>query len=65
MNELIERLAREAGDTWESTLPSDKLFLEAFAKAVARECSEIANNAGDATASWRISDDICQRFEIT
>ena len=29
--ELVERLAREAGDDWDSTLPDDKAFLERFA----------------------------------
>ncbi len=63
MNELIERLAREAGwtgiyVTWAEptgkpdftpmkeslTVPVTKAQIEAFAKAVARECTEIASN---------------------
>ncbi len=31
----IIRMAREAGDDWDSTLPSDKEFLERFAALVA------------------------------
>ena len=45
----IIRMAREAGDDWDSTLPQDKAFLERFAvliaaaerEACAKVCEEI------------------------
>ena len=45
----IIKLAREAGDDWEHTLPVDKMFLERFAALVAaaeREaCAKVCENA--------------------
>ncbi len=41
----IIRMAREAGDDWDSTLPSDKEFLERFAALVTaaerEECAKV------------------------
>ena len=34
-HELIEKLAKEAGDDWDHTLPEDREFLERFARLVA------------------------------
>ena len=42
MNERIKQLAIEAGDDWDHTLPSDREFLNKFAKLIVRECSRIA-----------------------
>ena len=46
----IIRMAREAGDDWDSTLPSDKEFLERFAALVAaaeREaCAKVCEEWG-------------------
>ena len=39
--ELVERLAREAGDEWDSTLPDDRAFLDRFAALVAGECAKL------------------------
>lgn len=46
MNELIERLAREAGfvNAPQENFYGDDLVISAFAKAVARECAEIASD---------------------
>lgn len=37
----LERIAREAGDEWDSTLRPDREFLERFARAVASECAKV------------------------
>ena len=42
-NEIIE-LAKQAGDDWDSTLSTDKEFLEAFAKLVAEAQREKSAN---------------------
>lgn len=52
MNELIERLAREVGlgfveyklGEWLNIHTATNLSVEAFARAVARECAEIAEH---------------------
>lgn len=48
--ELVERLAREAGDDWGSTLPDDKAFLERFAALVAGECANLCRDPDDVRA---------------
>lgn len=66
MNELIERLAREALDLAEFSL-SPRVFagedkqIEAFAKLVARECSEIARTTENPFSVSRV---IRERFEL-
>lgn len=42
--EDIARMAREAGDSWDDTLPSDKAFLQRFAKLVAAAEREVVLN---------------------
>ena len=46
----IIRMAREAGDDWDNTLPEDKAFLERFAALVAaaeREaCAKVCDGLG-------------------
>jgi len=70
MNELIERLAREAGIT-PRTNPTameyglqqcNEAQLEAFAKAVAREAAGIAELCDDTDHAYRM---ILARFGIT
>ncbi len=54
MNELIERLAREAG-IYAHAQKNMNPHLEAFAKAVARECAEIVRiNENPFTAAQAI-----------
>ena len=71
MNELIERLARETGLAFDDvanglgTESTAEYRLEAFAKAVARECAEIADNTDSDSAVWRVADTIRERFGIT
>jgi len=38
MNERIRKLAIQAGDDWDQTLPSDREFLNKFAELIVREC---------------------------
>ena len=49
MTKTTEELAREAGDDWDSTLRSDRGFLERFAekgdKAVRFDCCSAINRA--------------------
>ncbi len=69
MNEEIEGMARDAMlDQIEAHLcPSPVLMgeeIEAFAKAVARECAEIADNTDSDSAVWRVADTIRERFGL-
>jgi len=43
MNERISELAKQAGDDWDHTLPSDREFLNKFAELIVRECADIAS----------------------
>ena len=49
----IIRMAREAGDDWDSTLSTDKEFLKRFAALVAAEereaCAKVCEDLGMAT----------------
>jgi hypothetical protein len=51
--ENIIRMAREAGDDWDSTLSTDKKFLKRFAALVAAEereaCAKVCEDLGMAT----------------
>jgi hypothetical protein len=52
----IIRMARDAGDDWEHTLPQDRAFLERFAALVAaaeREaCAKVCEEPGWNAANW-------------
>lgn len=69
MNELIERLAREAGLTfvayrvgeWLNVHTATDLNVEAFAKAVARECAEIAEHK---YLAEEVNQKIRERFDL-
>lgn len=63
MNELIERLAYQAGIVLSDSglCIGHKDELEAFAKAVARECAEIAEVCDDTDQSYRV---IRERFGL-
>lgn len=67
MNELIERLAREAGihfsPAWGETWTGNKR-IEAFAQAVARECAEIADQADGEKDCWLVAGRIKERFGL-
>lgn len=64
MNELIERLARDAGFTHEGfgVYAGNEQNVEAFAKAVAREAAGIAELCDDTDHAYRM---ILARFGIT
>lgn len=60
--EDIARMAREAGDSWHDTLPSDREFLERFAALVAaaeREACALVCEALPATCTWMDYDEDC------
>ena len=57
--ELVERLAREAGDDWGSTLPDDKAFLERFAALVAGECAKLAESVQ--CKPWQDGEDLAAK----
>lgn len=62
MNELIERLARESGMLYGCLVKAPTVDdLEVFAKAVARECSEIARTTENPFSVSRV---IRERFEL-
>jgi hypothetical protein len=41
----IERIAREAGDDWDSTLGSDREFLARFARLISAECATVCDDS--------------------
>lgn len=60
MKDIIARMAIEAGDSWDDTLPSDKAFLERFAALVVAEereaCARLAEECMEGNGS--VVDDV-------
>jgi hypothetical protein len=60
MKDIIARMAIEAGDEWDDTLPSDKAFLERFAALVVAEereaCARLAEECMEGNGS--VVDDV-------
>jgi hypothetical protein len=53
MNERISELAKQAGDDWDHTLPSDREFLNKFAELIVRECVLISRTGTDGFSAGR------------
>lgn len=64
MNELIERLAREVELGHLYVNNANVQMLEAFAKAVAKECAEIADQADGEKDCWLVAGKIRERFGL-
>jgi len=47
MNPQIKKLAEQAGDDWDHTMPEGKGFLELFAELIVRECLYIVEGEDD------------------
>jgi len=61
----IIRMAREAGDDWDNTLPEDKAFLERFATLVAAAKQEQIARQWDALHEQYMADPLRRQMMLS
>lgn len=61
----LERIARKAGDDWDSTLQSDRDFLARFAALIAADCANLCSHMpSTASTPYDCADAIRERYGI-